>query len=138
MMSYCASKMNCTYRTNTGYCSYTGYGCIEESLSKADTVKVPYNPKYSIMRLVDLSDESIEKVADAVVKKLHQIDELPSARPKGKWIRVDGSAHGIVSRVVKCSLCNKNAGLSEEYFWHLSKFCPNCGAKMDAEGGEEA
>ena len=138
MMPYCASETDCPYRTNLGYCAHAGQGCAQEGLAKINTVKVPAKPKYTITQLVDLSDESIEKVADAVVKKLHQIDELPSARPKGKWIRVDGSAHGIVSRVVKCSLCNKNAGLSEEYFWHLSKFCPNCGAKMDAEGGEEA
>lgn len=62
-------------------------------------------------------------------------DIAPSARPKGKWISVNGSAHGVVSKVVKCSLCNKNAGLSEEYFWYLSKFCPNCGAEMDLENG---
>jgi hypothetical protein len=61
---------------------------------------------------------------------------LPSAqseRKKGKWIREDGIAHGIVSRVVKCSLCGKNAGLSEEGFWNLSDFCPNCGARMEVK-----
>ncbi len=81
--------------------------CVEEGWIKFDTEK----------------DENIF---------IHLVRDIaPSARPKGKWIRVDGSAHGIVSRVVKCSLCNKNAGLSEEGFWHLSNFCPNCGAKMD-------
>lgn len=54
-------------------------------------------------------------------------------RKKGKWVREDGIAHGIVSRVVKCSLCGKNAGLSEEGFWHLSDFCPNCGARMESD-----
>lgn len=76
-----------------------------------------------------------EEIIDSAVNRLMEIidDELSSPRPKGKWIRVDGRIHGSVSKVVKCSLCNKNAGLSEEYFWHLSKFCPNCGAKMDIE-----
>lgn len=76
-----------------------------------------------------------EEIIDSAVNRLMEIidDELSPSRPKGKWIRIDDKAHGIVSKVVKCSLCNKNAGLSEEYFWHLSKFCPNCGALMDIE-----
>lgn len=57
MMSYCASEAGCFYRTDAGYCGYTGYGCIKEILAK-----------YSI------SDENIEKIADAVVKKLHQTE----------------------------------------------------------------
>ena len=57
MMSYCGSETYCPYRTDTGYCGYTGYGCIKEILAK-----------YSI------SDENIEEIADAVVKKLHQME----------------------------------------------------------------
>lgn len=48
----------------------------------------------------------------------------------GRWIRTDGIAHGIVSRVCSCSLCKRNAGVSENGFWYLSDYCPNCGADM--------
>lgn len=64
---------------------------------------------------------------------LQEMKEEQVERKKGKWVREDGIAHGIVSRVVKCSLCGKNAGLSEEGFWHLSDFCPNCGTRMEEQ-----
>lgn len=67
---------------------------------------------------------------------LHHMIELKPAADvvevrHGRWIRTDGIAHGIVSRVCSCSLCKRNAGVSENGFWYLSDYCPNCGAKMD-------
>lgn len=74
MMSYCGSGTNCPYRTDTGYCRYTGYGCAQEVLTKANATKTSDKPIYFMAKMVDLSEASIEKIADAVVKKLHQME----------------------------------------------------------------
>ena len=73
-------------------------------------------------------------------KAREMIEEFPAADVvevrHGRWIRTDGIAHGIVSRVCSCSLCKRNAGVSENGFWYLSDYCPHCGAKMDGGGKE--
>lgn len=57
-----------------------------------------------------------------------QIDAIPTADvaevKHGKWI---GSIDfPIMQAMIRCSLCNEPAIT-------MSKFCPNCGAKMDLE-----
>ena len=52
------------------------------------------------------------------------VEQLPSAQPerkKGKWI--------LDTFQIRCSQCNKL--FSDNLF--TSKYCPNCGARMDGE-----
>lgn len=69
MRALCISTRPCSYRTYTGYCGYTGNGC---ALYDTATVKAQQTPTYRITQLVDISPESIEEIADAVVKKLRE------------------------------------------------------------------
>jgi len=72
-----------------------------------------------------------------IIEAMQAIIDAPAADVvevrHGRWIRTDGIVHGIVSKVYSCSLCKRNAGVSENGFWYLSDYCPNCGAKMDGE-----
>lgn len=61
MNGYCISDSYCPHKSDTGYCGYTG-GCI--------LVKVPINQNFHLTQVVDISTDSIEAIADAVVKKL--------------------------------------------------------------------
>ncbi len=54
------------------------------------------------------------------------IDEQPT---------IDGVKHGYWGRDHKCSIC-KEEFYHEGTYYH-SEYCPNCGAKMDAERKEE-
>lgn len=70
MNGYCISDKYCKYKSDTGYCGFTG-GCV---LENSITVKVPTTPSWSITQVVDISTDSIEAIADAVVKKLRGED----------------------------------------------------------------
>ena len=66
MTGYCMRGMDCKYKSDTGYCGYTG-GCV---LDNTATVDIPTEPNWSVVREVDISTDSIEAIADAVVRKL--------------------------------------------------------------------
>ena len=67
MRAFCISDHPCSYKTDTGYCGYVGNGCALDN-----TITVNYTPTHRITQLVDISPESIEEIADAVVKKLRE------------------------------------------------------------------
>ena len=66
MRAACISETYCPYKTDTGYCGYTGTGCAQ---SLVRSVRID-EPSYMIVQRVEVSDESIEKIAEAVVEKL--------------------------------------------------------------------
>lgn len=66
MTGYCISDKYCQYKSDTGYCGYTG-GCV---LDNTACVDIPTERSWSVVREVDLSTDSIEAIADAVVRKL--------------------------------------------------------------------
>lgn len=125
MMSYCVNGTDCPYRTDAGYCEYTGCGCFEEILAKSNTVKIPDESEYIITKLVDLSDESIKKIADVVVKKLHQPER------SGYWINDGDYGDNHLQLAYRCSNCD------EQYISYPGefKYCPNCGMKMVYRNG---
>ena len=51
------------------------------------------------------------------------INEIPSARPKGKWIK--GMSENGVTTSLFCSNCG-----CENSHWYDWNFCPNCGSEM--------
>ncbi len=65
MRAVCISESYCQYKTDTGYCGYTGMGCAQ-SLVRS----VKYDPKVSLVHQVELTDDCIDKIAEAVAKKL--------------------------------------------------------------------
>lgn len=76
MRAACLNSESCPYKSDTGYCGYTGKGCILDNsvIVNASETKIPYNISY----LVDISPDSIDKIADAVVEKLckAKLDEV--------------------------------------------------------------
>lgn len=71
MTGYCISDKYCNYKSDTGYCGYTG-DCV---LEKTATVKIPTKQNWYISQVVDISTESVEAIADAVVRKLRGEEE---------------------------------------------------------------
>ena len=67
MRAICISSSYCQYKTDTGYCGYTGNGC---ALNQSTTIKIPTKPQYTTTMVVDISTESINEIAEAVVEKL--------------------------------------------------------------------
>lgn len=74
MRAVCISGEYCPYKTDTGYCGYTGNGCAQ---SLVRSVRID-EPSYRIVRQFDVSDESINKIAEAVVEKLRNCGEKMS------------------------------------------------------------
>lgn len=66
MMGYCISDKYCRYKSDTGYCGYTG-DCVFDNTV---TIDIPTERNWPLTRRVDISIESIEAIADAVVRKL--------------------------------------------------------------------
>ena len=65
-----------------------------------------------------------------------EIIEAPDVAPvvHGKWLDEDfpekmATVHGMAI----CSVCGKLSHKAEHGYNILSKYCPNCGAKMDLE-----
>lgn len=67
MNGYCISGQYCRYKSDTGYCGYSG-GCVLDNVA---TVKIPKTEKSHVAQLVDISPDSINEIANAVVKKLN-------------------------------------------------------------------
>lgn len=66
----CMSTASCQYKSEiTGYCGYTENGCVNEHVQSVWINE----PSYKIAQQVDVSDESIEKIADAIVNILRQM-----------------------------------------------------------------
>ena len=84
------------------------------------TINVNDLPEFKIVKLVDLTEDSINNIAEAIVNKLNE----PVRH--GHWINDNG--------MYRCSVCNNLwaiAGAPEKWMYKEMKFCPNCGAKMD-------
>lgn len=56
------------------------------------------------------------------------IKALEKDRPTGKWIDNQNNSGGGIN----CSICGKMLPCTDEY-WYETDYCPNCGARMEAE-----
>ena len=66
MNGYCISDKYCRYKSDTGYCGYTG-DCVQKTKT---TFVIPNEQHVTVTKVVDISTDSIEAIADAVVRKL--------------------------------------------------------------------
>ena len=90
-----------------------------------------------IERLLDTDVKQKSKTASWLLDQvLHDIQAMPtidpeSLRPRGTWEgTADGYANGeLVYDTWTCSECGYTAETDEPDC--LTKFCPNCGAKME-------
>ena len=65
-------------------------------------------------------DWEYEQIASAMD---NAFEKIPSARPKGKWIK--GMSENGVTTSLFCSNCG-----CENSHWYDWNFCPNCGSEM--------
>ena len=112
------------------------------------------------MRLID-ADVLLNSIfkscntTEATINNAPTIDAVPVVR--GEWIVDDESGTEWISH--QCSVCKESSlsemiyeddydeGLDGEWFYlgkreigiieHLTNYCPNCGAKMDGERGND-
>lgn len=124
MRAACISIENCPYKSDTGYCEYTGNGCAKNLVR---SVGIDEHLSYKIVRQLDVSDESIEKIAEAVAKKMYQQEEVEPVK-RGKWI-YDNQFHWYRASCSECGYKRVTDIKAEK--WNGWKYCPNCGAKME-------
>ena len=81
------------------------------------TINIKDITESKIVRLVDLSEDSINRIAEAVVQKI--------AEPirHGRWIRNDNDTWS-------CSECQTWIPDEQHYY---ARYCLYCGAEMDEE-----
>ena len=75
------------------------------------------------------ADEGIFMAQEIYADCIQTLKELPSAEPKrirGKWIPITNGRLGH-----ECDQCHEYAPSYESGNEYLSRFCPNCGAKME-------
>ena len=67
----------------------------------------------------------------------HEVFDLVNKQPAadvrenvhGKWIAIHDD---VFADTYKCSECGKSA-FCNDYGWCLTRYCPNCGARMEVE-----
>ena len=70
MRAYCISQYFCQYKTDTGYCNYSGGGCAQGLVR---SVKLNSDAPFTVVRQVELTEECIQKIAEEVAKKLSKV-----------------------------------------------------------------
>ena len=73
MRAYCVANKCCKYKSSTEYCTYAGPGCAQEPILTDEIVHsigILKDSPMVIVKQVELTDECIERIAKAVVKKL--------------------------------------------------------------------
>ena len=91
---------------------------------KMPTLNIKDIPEAKIVKLVDLSEDSVNKIAEAVAQKI-AVDAKPMKH--GHWLfyeEPDGYYHSECSECRQW--CDEDVFLKDK--WH---YCPNCGARMD-------
>ncbi len=71
-------------------------------------------------------DGTCSKADEDIRNLLDELEDLPPAQPRGKWIHYD---EGDFDYDYKCSNCGYAV-------WDDSDFCPGCGADMRGEDNE--
>ena len=101
-----------------------------EALIKRLEVTPLFNPQYEY-------DELVRKGIIDLVKQRPAADVVEVRH--GEW-EVCSDEYEICAGEFVCSECKESfvsSELTDEQFFEMMKFCPNCGAKMDGKDGAE-
>ena len=80
------------------------------------------------------NDIPISELED-IIKRMPTVDAVPVRH--GKWVYRKFEVNGLeYEGKCYCSACGTDA-LTDHGFEYMTRFCPNCGARMDAERKEE-
>ena len=90
----------------------------------------------SIMKVLNCNLLNLKDIENYI--KIYGTVDPESLRGHGKWVwnnnAIDWSIGGWICN--DCGVINKNLPYDKNinpYVWSGSKYCPNCGAKMDLE-----
>lgn len=89
---------------------------------------------------IEVLTETIAPPSVTLDTLVMRIDALPSAEPKtGEWIKATGMMPPEFHGHHCCSECDNFANMEPPFGNRedLSKFCPNCGARMYKDGEDE-
>lgn len=67
MRKICVSDKYCRYKSDTGYCGYTGTECAKETVRSIGIIE---DSPMVMVTQVELTDECIQRIAEAVAKKI--------------------------------------------------------------------
>ena len=75
--------------------------------------------------------KTLGSLGNSVITEINSLSGYVADRPTGEWevCKDDDGIYGV------CSICGRDADFS--HYGIPYKFCPNCGAKMLGEDGEE-
>lgn len=106
---------------------------LKEALSNNEAIRI-FNLHYDGL-IAELIDNAPTVTPDEIQALLsdYLVYRVEPQRPQGEWIIIDKDH--ISFRFKICSNCGKEAEWLDGGSQFLSKFCPNCGAKMG--GGAE-
>ena len=98
----------------------------------------PMNDLISRQAAIDaLKEKVFQNLSDEFYGAMQVLDELPPAEvepvKRGKWI-YDNQFHWYRASCSECGYKRVTDIKAEK--WNGWKYCPSCGAKMDAEEGE--
>ena len=94
---------------------------LEQQPCEDCTVIKKLSKKYYVEDAYGYTDEDIVNKVNEIIDVVNELSSVTPTRPTARWIDI-----GDEGLVFKCSLCgNKNT--------IESHFCPNCGARMEAE-----
>lgn len=90
---------------------------------------------------IDFFYDEDEKVHHALEIIKSEIEELSiiESRPKGTWethkraVLYKGAKKYVAEFYHECSNCKQEAEIVQDGCWLHSKYCPNCGARMEEE-----
>lgn len=105
-------------------------------LIDADALKEKVE-KYRIVHLSHRRLSAIKREAEEVINDICLgIDFAPTINPvkHGQWIKNQRKSKFHIEPVYICSCCREQEAWGE---MELSNYCPNCGALMREDGGEE-
>jgi rubrerythrin len=88
------------------------------------TINIKDSPEFKTVRLIDLSEDSINRIAEAVVSKLDK-----SVR-HGQWVEHHEPYTWMGYTYWSCPKCGFECGCDKDISYRTN-YCPNCGAKMN-------
>lgn len=105
---------------------------MDDSISRQAAIDAADRADYT-----GLAVEDVKKVTDEVVKELKQLPTIDPVK-HGKWKNRQMHDEELMPISVfrhRCSVCNFEINTTEETIWW--RWCPGCGARMDADDWEE-
>lgn len=128
-----------SFFTGNNYCNKCGkpLGIFEQGLC-VECEKAEQEPCEDAVSRQAIKKLKRHNLAEGQFVSLYDIEQLPSVRPQeqtGRWIK-HNTGHSRYYSCSKCSCLALNTEVADGVIWKLSKYCPDCGVRMESEQNE--